>query len=117
MLDHDGAIAKVDRLCKIGERLLNELDYDLYDQWNESALRILDLIFGQSSEPFMSFRFPGGGEAADSRETRVKNSISQKLKVLSFVQKDLADSDLQPKLGWAQSDSEIEKELSRLESA
>ncbi len=117
MLDQDGAIAKVDRLYKVGENLLNDLDYDLYDQWNESTLRILDLIFGQSSEPFMSFRFPGGGEAADSRETRVKNSISQKLKVLSFVQKDLTDSDLKPKLGWAQSDSEIEKELSRLESA
>ena len=92
MNESEQAIAKVDRLCKLGEKLLGEVDYDLYDRWNDGALKVLDLIFGQSSEPYMSFRFPGGGEAADSRESRVKSAISQKLKVLGFVQQDIADA-------------------------
>jgi hypothetical protein len=117
MLENERAIAKVDRLVRVGEKLLNQVDYDLYDRWNDGALRVLDLIFGQPSEPYMSFRFPGGGEAADSRESRVKNAISQKLKVLSFVQKDMAEEDLKPKFGWTRSDEEIEKELAGLESA
>ena len=117
MLENEQAIQKVDRLVRIGEKLLVQVDYDLYDKWNDSALKVLDLIFGQSSEPYMSFRFPGGGEAADSRESRVKNSISQKLKVLSFVQQDIADEGLKPKLGWMRSSEEIEKELAGLETA
>lgn len=117
MLESERAIAIVHRLVEVGEALLSEVDYDLYDCWNDSALRVLDLIFGQPSEPYMSFRFPGGGEAADSRETRVKNSISQKLKVLNFVQKDMAAGELKPKFGWTRSEEEIEKELAGLESA
>lgn len=104
----------VGRLTDIGENLLQELDYDRYDRWNESCLRVLDLIFGQPSEPYMSFKFPGGGEAANSREGRVKNSISQKLKVLKFVQDDLADDSLKPKFGWANSSDEIEKALEEI---
>ncbi len=114
MQENERAIAKVDRLYRIGEQLLQNVDFDRYDRWNDGALRILDLIFGQSSEPYMSFRFPGGGEAADSRESRVKNSITQKLKVLSFVQQDIADEELKPKFGWTQSDEEIEVELTGL---
>lgn len=114
MNESEQAIAKVDRLCKLGEKLLGEVDYDLYDRWNDGALKVLDLIFGQSSEPYMSFRFPGGGEAADSRESRVKSAISQKLKVLGFVQQDIADEELKPKFGWTQSDPEIEHELTGL---
>lgn len=117
MLESERAIAIVNRLTKVGERLLAEVDYDLYERWNDGALRVLDLIFGQPSEPYMSFRFPGGGEAADSRESRVKSSISQKLKVLSFVQDDIAEEGLKPKFGWARSDEEIEKELAGLELA
>lgn len=117
MLESERAIEKVGRLAQIGERLLAEIDYDLYERWNDGSLRVLDRIFGQSSEPYMSFRFPGGGEAADSRETRVKNSISQKLKVLKFVQDDLSQEELKPKFGWTQSESDIEKELVGLESA
>lgn len=117
MLESEHAIDKVDRLVRVGEKLLQQVDYDLYERWNDGSLRVLDLIFGQSSEPYMSFRFPGGGEAADSRESRVKNSISQKLKVLSFVQKDMADESLKPKFGWTRSDAEIEKELAGLETA
>ena len=117
MLENERAISKVDRLVRVGEKLLVDVDYELYDRWNDSALRVLDLIFGQPSEPYMSFRFPGGGEAADSRESRVKNSISQKLKVLSFVQQDIADEGLKPKFGWMRSDEEIEKELAGLETA
>ena len=60
----------------------------------------------------MSFKFPGGGEAANTREGRVKNSISQKLKVLATVQKELSDNSLRPKLGWANSSEDIEKTLS-----
>lgn len=101
----------VTRLTDIGERLLEELDYDRYDRWNEASLRVLDLIFGQPSDPYMSFKFPGGGEAANSREGRVKNSITQKLKVLSIVQDELGDSSLRPKLGWANSSEEIEAAL------
>lgn len=114
MQENERAIAKVDRLYRLGEQLLQNVDYDHYDRWNDGSLRILDLIFGQSSEPYMSFRFPGGGEAADSRESRVKSSITQKLKVLSFVQKDIADEELKPKFGWTQSDDEIEVELTGL---
>ena len=117
MLENEQAIQKVDRLVRVGEKLLVQVDYDLYDKWNDSSLKVLDLIFGQPSEPYMSFRFPGGGEAADSRESRVKNSISQKLKVLSFVQQDIAEEGLKPKLGWMLSDEEIEKELAGLETA
>lgn len=112
--ESDRAIDKVDRLYRLGEKLLGDIDFNLYDRWNDGALKVLDLIFGQSSEPYMSFRFPGGGEAADSRESRVKSAISQKLKVLSFVQKDIADEELKPKFGWTQSDEEIEKELAGL---
>ncbi len=114
MQENERAIAKVDRLCRLGEQLLANIDFELYDRWNDGALKVLDLIFGQSSEAYMSFRFPGGGEAADSRESRVKNSISQKLKVLNFVQQDIADEELKPKFGWTQSDDEIEVELAGL---
>lgn len=102
----------VEKLVETGENLLVELDYDRYDRWNEGCLNILDLIFGQASEPYMSFKFPGGGEAASTREGRVKNSIGQKLKVLAFVQEDLADDSLKPKLGWSNATDEIEKALS-----
>lgn len=101
----------VTRLTDIGEQLLEELDYDRYDRWNEASLRVLDLIFGQPSDPYMSFKFPGGGEAANSREGRVKNSITQKLKVLSIVQDELGDNSLRPKFGWANSSEEIEAAL------
>lgn len=114
MNESEQVIKKVDRLYRLGEQLLGNVDFNLYDRWNDGALKVLDLLFGQSSEPYMSFRFPAGGEAADSRESRVKNAISQKLKVLSFVQKDIADEELKPKFGWSQSDDEIEKELSGL---
>jgi hypothetical protein len=117
MLDSEQAIAKVDRLVRVGEKLLVQVDYDLYDRWNDSALKVLELIFGQPSEPYMSFRFPGGAEAADSRESRVKNAIAQKLKVLGFVQQDMGDESLKPKFGWMRSDAEIEKELAGLETA
>ncbi len=117
MIESERAIEKVDRLARVGEKLLDQVDYDLYDRWNDGALKVLDLIFGQSSEAYMGFRFPGGGEAADSRESRVKSAISQKLKVLSFVQKDMADDELKPKFGWTQADQEIEQELTGLESA
>lgn len=117
MLESERAIEKVDRLARVGERLLASVDYDLYDRWNDGTLRVLDLIFGQPSEPYMSFRFPGGGEAADSRESRVKSAISQKLKVLNFVQKDMVEEELKPKFGWTRSDQEIERELAGLESA
>jgi len=63
----------------------------------------------------MSFKFPGGGEAANSREGRVKNSLSQKLKVLSSVQDDMAKEVLRPKFGWQNSHEEIEKALSGLD--
>jgi hypothetical protein len=111
-LETQTATQIVGRLVDTGEELLENLDYERYDRWNVGALQVLDLIFGQPSEPFMSFKFPGGGEAANSREGRVKNSITQKLKVLSFVQKDLADGSLRPKLGWGNSSEEIEKSLS-----
>lgn len=106
----------VGKLEEIGQALLSELDYDRYEQWNRSSLKVLDLIFGQPSEPYMSFKFPGGGEASNSREGRVKNSISQKLKVLSFVQQDMADESLRPKLGWLNSSSDIEKALEAFKS-
>ncbi len=93
-----------------------DLDYEAYDRWNDGSLKILDFIFGTPSEPYMSFRFPGGGEAATSRESRVKNSISQKLKVLEFVRQDLTDRELKPKFGWTRSQAEIEKELTGLEA-
>lgn len=115
-MEVDSAIEKVARLHQVGERLLTNLDYEHYDRWNDGSLRVLDFIFGTPSEPYMSFRFPGGGEAANSRESRVKNSINQKLKVLDFVRKDLADRELKPKFGWTRSQDEIEKELSGLES-
>ena len=115
MLDTQTAAGKITKLQNVGESLLQQLDYDLYDKWNSSTLRVLDLIFGQPSEPYMSFKFPGGGEAANSREGRVKNSISQKLKVLQFVQEDMESETLRPKLGWTNSADEIDKALSGLE--
>lgn len=110
-MDTQTAAEIVGQLEKIGQDLMVDLDYDRYDQWNRSSLKVLDLIFGQPSEPYMSFKFPGGGEAANSREGRVKNSISQKLKVLSFVQEDMASESLRPKLGWTNSSGDIEKAL------
>ena len=98
----------------MGNELLENLDYERYDLWNQGALRVLDLIFGQPSEPYMSFKFPGGGEAANSREGRVKNSITQKLKVLAFVQTDMEDKSLRPKFGWTNSSEEIEKAIQSL---
>lgn len=117
VLEVDSAIEKVARLMQVGEKLLVNIDYEQYDRWNDGSLKVLDYIFGTPSEPYMSFRFPGGGEAANSRESRVKNSISQKLKVLGFVRQDLADQELKPKFGWTRSQDEIEKELTGLESA
>jgi hypothetical protein len=111
-LETQTATQIVGRLVDTGEELLENLDYDRYDRWNVGVLRVLDLIFGQPSDPYMSFKFPGGGEAANTREGRVKNSISQKLKVLSTVQDELADGSLRAKLGWANSAEEIEKTLS-----
>ena len=111
-MDTETATQIVGRLVETAEELLENLDYDRYDRWNEGALVVLDLIFGQPSDPYMSFKFPGGGEAANSREGRVKNSISQKLKVLNTVQEEVADRSLRPKLGWANSSEEIEKALS-----
>lgn len=113
-MDTQTASEIVARLEDVGESLLDELDYDRYDRWNESTLRILDLIFGQPSEPYMSFKFPGGGQAANSREGRVKNSIMQKLKVLSHVQDDMDDKSLRPKFGWTNSSEEIEKAIQSL---
>lgn len=113
-MEVQSAIEKVDRLKSVGEKLLQELDYDLYDRWNEGSLKVLDFIFGAASEPYMSFRFPGGGEAATSRESRVRGSIAQKLKVLEFVQQDLADQELKPKFGWTRSKDAIDKELACL---
>lgn len=101
----------VDRLTNVGDNLLENLDYDRYDRWNEASLRVLDLLFGQPSEPYMSFKFPGGGEASNSREGRVKNSITQKLKVFGTVQSELTDGSLRPKLGWANATGEIEDAL------
>lgn len=114
-MDTKTASQKVSKLQAVGEELLQEIDYERYDRWNESALRVLDLIFGQPSDPYMSFKFPGGGEASNSREGRVKNSITQKLKVLSTVQEELESSSLRPKFGWANSAEEIESALSGLE--
>lgn len=114
-LNTQTAAETVRKLQDVGEELLESLDYDRYDRWNESSLRILDLIFGQPSEPYMSFKFPGGGEASNSREGRVKNSITQKLKVLSFVQDDIADNSLRPKIGWTNSVEEIERAIAELE--
>ncbi len=116
-MDTESIVAITERLQRVGEQLLETVDYERYDRWNESGLRILDLVFGQSSEPFMRFRFPGGGEAANSRESRVKSSITQKLKVLAFVKEDLQDQSLKPKLGWTSSQEEIDQELVRLETA
>jgi hypothetical protein len=116
-LDTEAASEKVGQLQSVGEELLQDLDYERYDQWNVGSLRVLDLIFGQPSDPYMSFKFPGGGDAANSREGRVKNSISQKLKVLSHVQEDLASRDLRPKFGWMNSCEEIDKALSGLSSS
>lgn len=113
-MDTQTAAEIVGRLEDEGDFLLEQLDYEQYDRWNQAALRVLDLIFGQPSEPYMSFKFPGGGEAANSREGRVKNSISQKLKVLAFVQEDMAGGSLKPKLGWTNLSDEIEKALSLL---
>lgn len=101
----------VDRLTNVGDNLLENLDYDRYDRWNEASLRVLDLLFGQPSDPYMSFKFPGGGEASNSREGRVKNSITQKLKVFGTVQSELTDGSLRPKLGWANATDEIEEAL------
>ena len=109
------ASERVRALENVGESLLDQLDYDRYDRWNVVTLRVLDLIFGQPSEPYMSFKFPGGGEAANSREGRVKNSITQKLKVLSGVQEDMTTEALRPKFGWQNSYEEIEKALSGLD--
>ena len=116
-MDIEQASEKVERLRLIGERLLENVDFDEYDRWNAGTLRVLDLLFGQSSEPYMSFRFPGGGGSADSRESRVKNAISQKLKILNIVQSDLAGQDLRPKFGWNNSETEIDKTLSGIEGA
>lgn len=116
-MDSETASENVSKLQSVGEELLQELDYARYDRWNEGTLRVLDLIFGQPSEPYMSFKFPGGGEAANSREGRVKNAISQKLKVLGHVQEDLASKALRPKFGWANSSEEIEKALNGLEAS
>lgn len=113
-MDTETATQIVGKLVDTGENLMKELDYDLYDRWNEGCLVVLDLIFGQPSDPYMSFKFPGGAEAADSREGRVKNAIGQKLKVLAFVQEDMADGSLKPKLGWANSSDEIEKALKQI---
>jgi hypothetical protein len=115
LLDTQSASDKVSLLEDVGKSLLENLDYERYDRWNKSTLRILDLIFGQPSEPYMSFKFPGGGEAANSREGRVKNSISQKLKVLGHVQEDMISKALRPKFGWLNSVEEIEKALSGLD--
>lgn len=117
MLEINNAIDSVDRLVHIGEALLEKIDYDRYDRWNDGVLKVLELIFGQSSEPYMSFRFPGGGGAADSRESRVRNAIVQKIKVLQFVKEDLDQQALKPKFGWYQSNQEISDELAGLETA
>ena len=113
-MDSHTASEKVSALQRIGEELMHELNYERYDLWNESTLRILDLIFGQPSDPYMSFKFPGGGEAANSREGRVKNAITQKLKVLAEVQDELDDNSLRPKFGWGNSADEIEKAITGL---
>ena len=113
-MDTQTASEIVSRLEGAGQSLLEQLDYDQYDRWNEATLRVLDLIFGQPSEPYMSFKFPGGAQAANSREGRVKNSISQKLKVLGFVQEDMSDGSVKPKLGWTNLSDEIEKALSSI---
>lgn len=115
-MDSQAASETVSKLQQTGEELLSDLDYDRYDRWNECTLHVLDLIFGQPTEPYMSFKFPGGGEAANSREGRVKNSISQKLKVLANVQSDLASEELRPKFGWANYAQEIEDTLSGLKT-
>ena len=116
-MDIEQASEKVERLRLIGERLLKNVDFDEYERWNAGTLRVFDLLFGQSSEPYMSFRFPGGGGSADSRESRVKNAIGQKLKVLNVVQQDLAGNVLRPKFGWNNSESEIDRALSGIEEA
>jgi len=117
VLDTAAASEKVGKLQNFGENLLVDLDYDLYDRWNAVSLQVLDLIFGQPSDPYMSFKFPGGGEAANSREGRVKNSITQKLKVLDFVQQDMESKELKPKFGWTNSSKEIDEALAGLESS
>lgn len=117
MLDSDSATAKINDLIRIGASLLEKVDYDKYDRWNDGTLTILELIFGQSSEPYMSFRFPAGAEPADSRESRVKNAISQKVKVLNFVHSDLSDHSIKPKLGWTQSEGIIDQAISDLENS
>ena len=105
---------KIERLQEVGEDLLSSLDYDLYELWTQGSLKILDLIFGQPSEPYMSFKFPGGGEVSNTREGRVKNTITQKLKVLVLVQEDLSSQELRPKFGWIGSMKEIDRILGEL---
>ena len=95
----------------LGEKIKVSADVDLYGEWNNLCLKLLRALFGQASEPFLGFRFPGGGAGASSRDERIRNTIDLKLGILRDSQQELESGSLRPDLGWTGNAEEIQSVL------
>ena len=92
------AIDLLRQTIQLGEHLLATADEDDYASWNDVVLRTLRVLFGPSSEQFLSFRFPGGGQAGGTVQNGAHQDIGMNL--MKRVAEDLQEYgtvELQPK--------------------
>ncbi|MCA9792640.1 MAG: hypothetical protein KC910_12625 [Candidatus Eremiobacteraeota bacterium] len=117
------AIDLLRQTIQLGEHLLATADEDDYASWNDVVLRTLRVLFGPSSEQFLSFRFPGGGQAGgtstaetpeERKMERIRNTITRKLSVLKEVETDLEAGSVDAALGWTHSADTLHESLTQL---
>lgn len=106
-MNENEPVKLLDEACNLGEKVKLSADPELYGAWNEVSLKLLRSLLGQASEHFLSFRFPGGGAAASSRDERIRNTIEVKVNILQEVRQQLANESLTPDLAWAASRDEM----------
>ncbi|MGE0496079.1 MAG: hypothetical protein AB7S38_43140 [Vulcanimicrobiota bacterium] len=117
------AIDLLRQTIQLGENLLATADEDEYSSWNDVVLKTLRVLFGPSSEQFLSFRFPGGGQAGgtsnaetpeERKMERIRNTITRKLSILKDVESDLESGRVDAALGWSHSADNLRESLTQL---
>lgn len=101
----------INETIAVGNAVHAAADEDAYGLWNDAVLKVLNVLFGQSSEQFLSFRFPSGRQGASSKEERIRNTIASKLEILDDVKQDLEAEKVDANIGWSHSAESLSEAL------